>query len=211
MASTIEKFAQLETLWDKAIQSPAGGRPSRYVLLHFDGALRRQGGEAQAREAEAFAPIMDPRCYRSGRRQKLGYVWYYHKGQEGWTEFQHQFEDILTTQMFAIVGNENWISLGRTVGIAARVSYSQWRHSFAWAIDPDWTRSGADEDGYDGRLKISATQIYFRFYEFISTKKYTLKDIWRDFHQVNKTQTYVPGPLPAWPSTDLDKPVWPDS
>lgn len=93
----------------------------------------------------------------------------------------------------------------------ARVSYSQWRHSFAWAIDPDWTRSGADEDGYDGRLKISATQIYFRFYEFISTKKYTLKDIWRDFHQVNKTQTYVPGPLPAWPSTDLDKPVWPES
>lgn len=74
------------------------------MLLHFDGALRRQGGEAQAREAEAFAPIMDPRCYRSGRRQKLGYVWYYHKGQEGWTEFQHQFEDILTTQMFAIVG-----------------------------------------------------------------------------------------------------------
>ncbi|KOC15648.1 hypothetical protein AFLA70_363g001092 [Aspergillus flavus AF70] len=29
MTSTIEKFAQLETLWDKAIQSPAGGRPSR--------------------------------------------------------------------------------------------------------------------------------------------------------------------------------------
>ncbi|KAB8250739.1 hypothetical protein F9C07_2233554 [Aspergillus flavus] len=195
---------------------------------------------------------MDPRCYRSGRRQKLGYVWYYHKGQEGWTEFQHQFEDILTTQMFAIVGwdqiehskvaefvkfeakyseereldflrdcrnrrDRGELKAGTLPNIfflmtdEARVSYSQWRHSFAWAIDPDWTRSGADEDGYDGRLKISATQIYFRFYEFISTKKYTLKDIWRDFHQVNKTQTYVPGPLPAWPSTDLDKPVWPDS
>ncbi|KAE8326580.1 hypothetical protein BDV39DRAFT_215564 [Aspergillus sergii] len=94
----------------------------------------------------------------------------------------------------------------------ARVSYSQWRqHIFAWAIDPGWTQSGADEDAYDGRLKISATQIYFRIYEFMSTKKYTLKDIWRDFHQVNKTQTYVPGPLPAWYFTDLDKPVWPDS
>ncbi|GMG53996.1 unnamed protein product [Aspergillus oryzae var. brunneus] len=163
---------------------------------------------------------MDPRCYRSGRRQKLGYVWYYHKGQEGWTEFQHQFEDILTTQMFAIVGWDQieHSKVAEFVKFEAKYSeereldfLSQWRHSFVWAIDPDWTRSGADEDGYDGRLKISATQIYFRFYEFISTKKYTLKDIWRDFHQVNKTQTYVPGPLPAWPSTDLDKPVWPDS
>jgi hypothetical protein len=94
----------------------------------------------------------------------------------------------------------------------ARISYSRRRqHSFAWAIDPDWSRSGADEDGCNGQLKISATQIYFRFYEFMSTKKLTLKDIWRDFHQVNITQTFMPGPLPAWHFTNLGKPVWPDS
>ncbi|KAB8072078.1 hypothetical protein BDV29DRAFT_192822 [Aspergillus leporis] len=89
----------------------------------------------------------------------------------------------------------------------ARISYSRRRqHSFAWAIDPDWSRSGADEDGCNGQLKISATQIYFRFYEFMSTKKLTLKDIWRDFHQVNITQTFMPGPLPAWHFTNLGKP-----
>ena len=92
-----------------------------------------------------------------------------------------------------------------------RVSYSQWRqHSFAWPTGLDWSQSGADEDGYDGQLKISATHTYFHFYEFMSAKKLTLKDIWRDFHQVNRTQTYVPGPLPAWHFTIFDKSMWPN-
>ena len=33
-----------------------------------------------------------------------GYVWYRRKGQEGWKDFQHQYKDVLTTQMFPVVG-----------------------------------------------------------------------------------------------------------
>jgi hypothetical protein len=85
--------------------------------------------------------------------------------------------------------------------------------SYLWAVDPDWPETGVDEDGYDGRVKISATQIFYRFYEFMSTREFTLKEIWHDFHQVNETQTLLPGPLVAWQLTNLDKParVWPTS
>ena len=75
----------------------------------------------------------------------------------------------------------------------ARVSYSQTRlYGFIWAIDPDWSLPGADEDGYDGRLKINAAQVWLRFYEFMSTGTMTLKDIWRDFHYVNEMELIVP-------------------
>lgn len=85
--------------------------------------------------------------------------------------------------------------------------------SYLWSVDPDWTQTGPDEDGYDGRVKISATQIFYRFYEFMSTREFTLKDIWHDFHQVNQTQVILPGPLVAWQLTNLDKPAraWPDA
>jgi hypothetical protein len=85
--------------------------------------------------------------------------------------------------------------------------------SYLWAVDPDWTQTGVDEDGYDGRVKISATQIFYRFYEFMSTREFTLKEIWHDFHLVNETQTLLPSPLVAWQLTNLDKParVWPTS
>jgi hypothetical protein len=85
--------------------------------------------------------------------------------------------------------------------------------SYLWAVDPDWPQTSVDEDGYDGCVKISATQIFYRFYEFMSTREFTLKEIWHDFHQVNETQTLLPGPLVAWQLTNLDKParVWPTS
>ncbi|KAL4898235.1 hypothetical protein BDV59DRAFT_197174 [Aspergillus ambiguus] len=181
-----------------------------------------------------------------------GYLFYHHRGQEGWEEFQWQFNDFLTAQYPGVRGLDQiedfkaaefvefeakdqeeldflredfrrrrdrgnlkpgiLLNIFFLVTDEARLSYSQARqYTFAWAIDPDWSGSTADEDGYDGRVKISGAQIYFRFYEFMSTRRFTLKDIWRDFHQVNETQTFLPGPLPAWQFTNLDKPVWPDA
>lgn len=62
---------------------------------------------------------------------------------------------------------------------------------YVWAIDPEWSSSGPDGDGYDGRLKINAPQIFWRFYEFMSSPDppFSLKDIWRDFHTVNTEKT----------------------
>lgn len=85
-------------------------------------------------------------------------------------------------------------------------------YGYIWAIDPDWPLSGADEDGYDGRLKINLTQVFWRFYEFMSSGKFTLKDIWRDFHDVNLTKAYICEKEPiAWHFTKLDHPKWPYS
>ncbi|KAE8132905.1 hypothetical protein BDV38DRAFT_274710 [Aspergillus pseudotamarii] len=328
MATTLEEFAQLETLWDKAIQSPADiSLEEKHQMLewpppcvedlfykavtdphsltyaecrlikddfHVIGIMDqlkyandrrkwiRARPDLQAKREQARTAVLstiESQAYQNlddvfysiqmahydvveerrrherpshlpkewiqniidqGEDKSWGYIWYHYREQELWAEFQHQFEDILTTQMFTVVGwdeiedfkvaefvefeakgsKEQYrgelkpgilSNVFFLVTDEARVSYSQSRqHSFAWAINPDWSRPGADEDGYDGRLKISATQIYFRFYEFMSTKKFTLKDIWRNFHQVNETQTYLPGPLPAWHFTNLDKPVWPD-
>ncbi|KAJ5177042.1 uncharacterized protein N7482_002919 [Penicillium canariense] len=81
---------------------------------------------------------------------------------------------------------------------------------YIWAIDPDWSLSEADEDGYDGRLRINITQVFWRFYEFMSTGNFTLKDIWRDFHDVNLTKTYICDKEPiAWHFTNLERPKWP--
>ncbi|KAB8077669.1 hypothetical protein BDV29DRAFT_45611 [Aspergillus leporis] len=97
----------------------------------------------------------------------------------------------------------------------ARLSYGIYGqeeyYGHIWAIDPDWPLPGADEDGHDGRLKISATQVFWRFYEFMSTDNFTLKDIWRDFHDVNSTKVYPSyfSEPTAWHFTNLDKPAWP--
>lgn len=81
---------------------------------------------------------------------------------------------------------------------------------YIWAIDPDYSLPGTDNDGYDGRLKINITQIYLRFYEFMSMGSFTLKDIWRDFHDVNLNKAYLCDKEPiASHFTNLDKPKWP--
>jgi hypothetical protein len=80
-----------------------------------------------------------------------------------------------------------------------------------WAIDPDWSSLGPDEEGYDGRLKINGTQVFWRFYEFMSSGKFTLKDVWRDFHAViaeKRYPSFLEEPV-AWHFTMLDKPRWP--
>lgn len=81
-----------------------------------------------------------------------------------------------------------------------------------WAIDPDWSSSDPDEDeGYDGRLRINGTQVFWRFYEFMSSGEYSLKDIWRDFHIVNEEKRYpscFSEPI-AWHFTMIGKLRWP--
>ncbi|PGH27693.1 hypothetical protein AJ80_00708 [Polytolypa hystricis UAMH7299] len=83
--------------------------------------------------------------------------------------------------------------------------------SWLWAIDPDWSQPGADEDGYSGRVKISLGEVFGRFYQFMSTERFMLKDIWRDFHKVKQYKKVAGESLPAWALTDLGKPVWPDT
>jgi hypothetical protein len=85
--------------------------------------------------------------------------------------------------------------------------------SYLRAVDPDWPQNSVNEGGYDGRVKISATQIFYWFCELMPTRYLHLKDIWHDFHQINETQTLVPGPVVAWQLTNLYKParVWPTS
>ncbi|CAK46732.1 uncharacterized protein An14g07400 [Aspergillus niger] len=83
-------------------------------------------------------------------------------------------------------------------------------YGWIWAIDPDWPLSRPDEDGYDGRLKISITQIFYRFYEFMSDGL-SLKEIWQDFHYVNANKLYPSywrEPI-SWAITRLEKSKWP--
>ncbi|KAF7183511.1 hypothetical protein CNMCM7691_003790 [Aspergillus felis] len=82
------------------------------------------------------------------------------------------------------------------------------RYAWAWAIDPDWSLPGPDANGYDGRVKVTWAQLFNKFYDLLSTKKVTLKDIWEEFHEVNEKS---PEPLPGWLSTKLPKVVWPDN
>lgn len=44
-----------------------------------------------------------------GDNKSWGYMFYYHKGQEGWQEFRKQFDNILAMQMFTIVGEDQII------------------------------------------------------------------------------------------------------
>ncbi|KAF7122560.1 hypothetical protein CNMCM5793_000585 [Aspergillus hiratsukae] len=89
-----------------------------------------------------------------------------------------------------------------------QASWTEAEFPWLWVIDPDWALSGPDEDGYDGRVKVAWAMLYTKFYDFISTNRFTVKDIWRDYHQMN--QQFRHGPTPAWLWTELDKPVWPD-
>jgi hypothetical protein len=82
------------------------------------------------------------------------------------------------------------------------------RYAWAWAIDPDWSLPGPDADGYDGRVKVTWAQLFNKFYDLMSTKKVTLKDVWEEFHEVNEK---LPEPLPGWLSTKLPKVLWPDN
>lgn len=80
------------------------------------------------------------------------------------------------------------------------------------AIDPDWSSSSPDEDGYNGQLKVNIMMIFYRFYDFMSMG-YSLKDLWRDFQFVKSNKLYPASwkELEAWCLTQLDRPVWPFS
>ncbi|RHZ43050.1 uncharacterized protein CDV56_100339 [Aspergillus thermomutatus] len=83
------------------------------------------------------------------------------------------------------------------------------RYAWAWAIDPDWSLLGPDADGYDGRVKVMWAQLFNKFYDLMSTKKVTLKEIWEEFHEVNEKLS--DRPLPGWGFSKLPKVVWPDN
>jgi hypothetical protein len=78
-------------------------------------------------------------------------------------------------------------------------------YSWLWAVDPDWSIDGPDEDGYDGRVPVNWAICYDKFYNFMSMGTCSLKDIWREFNQLRQKS-----PIPGWALTDLDKPQWPD-
>ncbi|KAF7122561.1 hypothetical protein CNMCM5793_000586 [Aspergillus hiratsukae] len=80
------------------------------------------------------------------------------------------------------------------------------RFSWAWAIDPDWSLPGPDADGYDGRVRVSWGRIFHKFYDLMSTQKVTMKEIWEEFHEVNKI---LDAPIPGWFFSKLPKEVWP--
>ncbi|KAF4212023.1 hypothetical protein CNMCM8980_010006 [Aspergillus fumigatiaffinis] len=82
-------------------------------------------------------------------------------------------------------------------------------YSWAWAIDPDWSLPGPDADGYDGRVKVTWGQLFNKFYDLMSTKQVTLREIWEEFHEVN--EKLHDGPLPGWLFSKLPKEVWPNN
>ncbi|KAL3457176.1 hypothetical protein BJX64DRAFT_269380 [Aspergillus heterothallicus] len=78
-------------------------------------------------------------------------------------------------------------------------------YPWLWALDPDWSLDGPDDEGYHGRLPVNWAICYDKFYNFVSTGKWSLKDMWKDFNQVRQRMQ-----IPGWGYTDLDKPRWPD-
>jgi hypothetical protein len=54
---------------------------------------------------------------------------------------------------------------------------------FIWAYDPDWTPpdpdSRADEDGYEGRVKVPLPLLYTWFYFARKDGIYDLKELWK--------------------------------
>ncbi|RDW67432.1 uncharacterized protein DSM5745_09298 [Aspergillus mulundensis] len=78
---------------------------------------------------------------------------------------------------------------------------------WCWAVDPDWTLDGADEDGYDGRVPVAWGIAYDKFYRFVSLHEFSLKDMWRDWHEMRRE---LPDQRqPGWAFTKLDRPRWP--
>ena len=74
-------------------------------------------------------------------------------------------------------------------------------YPWIWAVDPDWPLDGADEDGYDGRVPVAWGITYDRFYNFISTRRFSLKDIWRDLNHMRELM--ADEPQPGWGFTKL--------
>ncbi|KAL4883428.1 hypothetical protein BJY04DRAFT_216250 [Aspergillus karnatakaensis] len=65
-------------------------------------------------------------------------------------------------------------------------------YSWLWALDPDWSIDRADEDGYDGKVPVQWAVCFDKLYNFISMGTFTLKDIWREFHQ-RRQRSLIPG------------------
>ncbi|KAL2802726.1 hypothetical protein BJX63DRAFT_437586 [Aspergillus granulosus] len=78
-------------------------------------------------------------------------------------------------------------------------------YSWLWALDPDWSLDGPDEEGYEGRLPVNWGICYDTFYNFLSMDRWSLKDIWSEYNQMRKQRR-----IPGWVWTNLDKPQWPD-
>lgn len=55
----------------------------------------------------------------------------------------------------------------------------QYRRSWVWALDPDWKSPHCDDDGYEGKVKVSWSHLYSWFYMVRTEGRLTLKDLWR--------------------------------
>lgn len=71
-----------------------------------------------------------------------------------------------------------------------------------WACDPDWTREGPDEGGYEGRVQVAWVRVYQPLYEFLFEGRFYVKDIWREARQPNMSTHF-------WFLTKLDRSEWP--
>ncbi|OBT83712.1 hypothetical protein VE02_08282 [Pseudogymnoascus sp. 03VT05] len=52
-------------------------------------------------------------------------------------------------------------------------------HAWVWALDPDWKSQHSDEDGYEGKVRVSWSHLYSWFYMVRSDDRLTFKDLWR--------------------------------
>lgn len=52
-------------------------------------------------------------------------------------------------------------------------------HAWVWALDPDWKSQHSDEDGYEGKVRVSWSHLYSWFYMVRSEDRLTFKDLWR--------------------------------
>ncbi|EAW17352.1 uncharacterized protein NFIA_072660 [Aspergillus fischeri NRRL 181] len=131
---------------------------------------------------------------------------------EAWRACWDNFNELLSFHPVMVIGGEeiqdskvvDFVDYEPEMGGVDQLRLYAW----AWAIDPDWSLPGPDADGYDGRVKITWAQLFNKFYGLMSIKKVNLKEIWEEFHEVNKK---LPEPLPGWLSTKLPRVVWPDN
>lgn len=57
---------------------------------------------------------------------------------------------------------------------------------WVWAFDPDWKSQSRDrdDDGYEGKLKVSWSDLYSWFYMVRSEDRLAFKDLWRKAEQL---------------------------
>jgi hypothetical protein len=56
-------------------------------------------------------------------------------------------------------------------------------YDWVWALDPDWKSPHGDDDGYEGKVRVSWSHLYSWFYMVRSEERLTFKDLWRKAEQ----------------------------